>query len=262
MKNNSIKVLFIGDIVGRPGRRAVENFLAENKNKYDLVVANGENLAGGRGMTKDTYDQMVQAGVDYFTSGNHIWNNRDFIPLLDQKDIKVLRPANYPKITPGKGYAQLELKGNKILIINLQGRVFMPENLDNPFLVAEEIIKQNDDKIAIIDIHAEATSEKVALGLYLDGRVSAVLGTHTHIQTADEKILPKGTAYISDVGMCGPVDSVLGVEKEIIIQKFLTELPQSHRVASGRSIFNAIELEIDTHTKKTLNLERISKTYS
>jgi len=134
--------------------------------------------------------------------------------------------------------------------------------LDNPFLVAEEIIKQNDDKIAIIDIHAEATSEKVALGLYLDGRVSAVLGTHTHIQTADEKILPKGTAYISDVGMCGPVDSVLGVEKEIIIQKFLTELPQSHRVASGRSIFNAIELEIDTHTKKTLNLERISKTYS
>lgn len=258
---NKLKILFIGDIVGKPGRRAVAHFipLLKEKEGIDFVIANGENLASGKGMTYDKYQEMIDAGVDYFTSGNHIWNNTEFISCLDDKKVKVLRPANYSDSTPGKGYATVEVKGVKLTILNLQGRVFMKDDVDDPFVIGKNIADECKDSIIIVDFHAEATSEKMALGYYLDGFVSAVLGTHTHVQTADEKILPLGTAFISDVGMSGPENSVLGVKKEIIIEKFLTQLPQSHKMASGDSIFNAVVVEIDVKTKKAIKIKRISK---
>jgi len=258
LDNRTIKILFIGDIVGKPGRRAVAAILPNLKKeeKIDYVFANGENLASGNGMTKEKYDEMMLSGIDYFTSGNHIWAIKEFIPYLDEKNIKVLRPHNYPFNIPGRGLAEI---GKNILLLNLQGRVFMKESISDPFALADKIAQENRDKIIIVDIHAEATSEKVALGYYLDGKVSAVIGTHTHIQTADEKILPKGTACITDVGMTGPSDSVLGIEKEIIIERFLTQLPQSHKVASGESIFSAVVVEINQKTKKAIKIKRFSK---
>lgn len=262
MKNQNIKVLFIGDIVGRPGRRAVSQFLAENKDVYDLVFANGENLAAGKGMTFAKYEEMISAGVDYFTSGNHIFNNDEMIPYLDDKKVKVLRPANYPASSPGRGVSEIVLKnGTKVLLVNLQGRVFMKDDIDDPFVTGKNIIDEHPGEIIIIDFHAEATSEKMALGYYLDGKATAILGTHTHVQTADEKILPLGTAFISDIGMSGPENSILGVKKEIIIEKFLTQLPLSHKVATGCTILSAIELEIDPKTNMALSIERISKVY-
>lgn len=262
-KSESIKILFIGDIVGKPGRRAVIQFLAENKDNYDLVIANGENLAAGRGMTFAKYEQMIFAGVDYFTSGNHIWNNDEMVKHLDDKKVKVLRPANYPEPSPGRGFAEINLKnGKKVILLNLQGRVFMKDDIEDPFVIGKNIVDEYSGEIIIVDFHAEATSEKVALGYYLDGKATAVLGTHTHIPTADEKILPLGTAYISDVGMSGPENSVLGVKKEIIIESFLTQLPFSHKVATGDSIMSAVELEIDAKSNSALSIKRISKIYN
>jgi len=262
MKDSSINILFIGDVVSKPGRRAVAEYLAKNKSKYDLVIANGENLSGGAGMTVEKYQEMQKAGVDYFTSGNHIWNNASFIPYLDHKSTKVIRPANYPSATPGRGFAELKIHGVQVIIVNLQGRVFMTDDIEDPFVVGKNIADKFSDSIIMIDFHAEATSEKIALGYYLDGKISAFLGTHTHVQTADEKILSGGTAYISDVGMCGPQESVLGVKKEIIIEKFLTQLPQSHKVASGEAIFNAVGVEIDTKTKQATSITRINEIIS
>lgn len=252
----SIKILFIGDIVGRPGRNAVKAVLQnlKKKEKIDFVFANGENLAAGRGMTIEKYQEMIDVGIDYFTSGNHIWNNKAFIEHLDDPEVKVLRPENYPTGNPGRGIVEIS---NGIVLVNLQGRVFMPDDVNDPFATAQNIVNQYKNKIIIIDFHAEATSEKVALGYYLDGKVSAVLGTHTHVQTADEEILPNGTGYISDIGMTGPKESVLGVEKEIIIEKFLTQLPKSHKVAVGEMIFSAVLIEIDTQSKKTIEIKRI-----
>lgn len=259
---NQFKILFLGDIVGRPGRRAVAKFLADIKKKeqIDFVIANGENLASGKGMTFDKYNEMLEAGVDYFTSGNHIWNNSDIIPYLKNNSVKILRPANYTKDTPGQGFVHLEINGTKILLANLLGRVFMPILLSDPFETAEEFLAESKDEIVIIDFHAEATSEKIALGYYLDGKASAILGTHTHVQTADETILSEGTAYITDVGMCGPKDSVLGVDKRIIIKQFLTGLPQSHKVAVGDSIVNAVIINFDKKTKKASRITRIFET--
>lgn len=259
MQKNLIKILFIGDIVGRPGRNTVRTILPKLKEEegIDFVIANGENLAAGKGMTKDKYDEMIAAGIDYFTSGNHIWQNRDIIPYLKDKSINVLRPANYAGDTPGKGFDTVEIKGTKLTIVNLLGRVFIKELLDDPFEVGLNIAEKNKDSIIIVDIHAEATSEKMALGYYLDGKVSAVIGTHTHIQTADEKILENGTAYLTDAGMCGPENSVLGVEKDIVIAGFLTGLPQSFKVAGGECIFNACIIEIDISSKKAKSIRRI-----
>lgn len=258
-----LKILFIGDIVGKPGRNAVKHFLTQLKadEAIDFVIANGENLSAGKGITFDKYEEMIAAGIDYFTSGNHIWNNRDIIPYMKDKSVKILRPANYPNDPPGLGYVNLDIEGVKIMIINLMGRVFIPGLFDDPFSKAKEIVDENSNSIIIIDFHAEATSEKMALAYYLDGQVSAVIGTHTHVQTADEKILSGGTGFISDVGMCGPANSVLGVDKDIIVRGFLTGLPQSHKVAVGDSIFNACILEIDSATKKTLSIKRISKMF-
>ncbi len=261
MKNDQLKILFFGDIVGRPGRYAVTEYLAQNRSKYDFVIANGENLSSGKGMTYDKYQEMIRAGIDYFTSGNHIWRVSEFVEYLDDRSTKVIRPANYPPSSPGFGDATIDLNGIKLVLINLQGRVFMYDNLDDPFTVAKKIVDQNKDAIIIVDFHAEATSEKVALGYYLDGSVSAVIGTHTHVQTADERILEGGTAYISDLGMCGPRESVLGVKKEIIIERFLTQLPQSHKVAVGDSFINAVEIEIDKKTKKAIKIKRLEEIY-
>lgn len=258
-ENTKIKVLFIGDIVGRPGRQAVKKILPDLIQKYgiDFVIANGENLAGGSGMTLDTYNEMIDVGIDLFTSGNHIWKNKDIIPHLDDPDIKVLRPVNYPKGVPGRGMKILEKNGKKVLVVNLQGRVFMPDDVDEPFAMMKKYADDNQDIPIIVDFHAEATSEKVALVNYLDGKVAALVGTHTHIQTADEKILSAGTAYITDVGTVGPIDSVLGVEKEIIIEKFLTQLPVSHKVAKGAVEFGGVVLTIDSENRKTDKILRI-----
>lgn len=261
MKKNTINILFIGDIVGRPGRRAVCELLPHIKKEYDIDVtfANGENLASGSGITYEKYQEMLSAGIDYFTSGNHVWNKTEFLPYLGREDIKIIRPANYTSDKPGRGIAQIEIKGEKIVLANLIGRVFMKEDesVTDPFQSGKEIADKFSDSIIFIDFHAEATSEKSALGNYLDGHVAAVVGTHTHVQTADERILPSGTAFISDVGMCGPIDSVIGVKKEIIIEKFLTGLPKSHKVASGDSIFNAVVVEVNTETKKTVTIKRV-----
>jgi len=258
---NSIKVLFIGDIVGRSGRRAVKEVLPTLKKEenIDFAFANGENLAGGKGMTFDTYQEMIDCGIDYFTSGNHIWNNADIIPYLKEKSVKILRPANYSDDTPGLGAVELSKGKTKITLANILGRVFMPIILDDPFETAEQIVADHKDSIVIIDFHAEATSEKSALAHYLDGKAGAVLGTHTHVQTADETILPKGTAFISDIGMCGPKDSVIGVEKAIIIKQFLTGLPQLHKVAIGEAVFNAVIISFDAETKKPVSIRRVNQ---
>lgn len=248
-----MKILFIGDIVGRPGRTAVKEVLPKLKkeHKIDLVFANADNLAGGIGITLETYQEMVEQGIDYLTSGNHIWDKKEIIRHLDDKDIKIIRPSNYPKGNPGRGFVDLRTKGQNVRLVHLQGRVFMPEGTDSPFQAAEEILKETfKNSVVILDFHAEATSEKQAMGHFLAGRVAAVLGTHTHVQTADFKILPGGTAYITDIGMTGPEDSVIGDDKEIILKRFLTGILDKIEVAKGIAIFQAVILEIDEKTKR------------
>lgn len=258
-----MKVLFIGDIVGRPGRQAVKKILSDLKKdqKIDLVLANGENLAGGRGMTYETYREMIEAGIDYFTSGNHIWDNEAFLPYLEDDKIKVLRPANYSEKVPGRSYAEIQVANRKILIANLLGQVLIgPEILvDNAFLAAQSLVANTKSPIIIIDFHAEATSEKAALGYYLDGKVSALIGTHTHVQTADSKILPKGTAFISDVGMVGPAKSSIGLELSPVIEHFLTGLPFKGETAKSPCVFNAVILDIDDKTGKAKKITPINK---
>ncbi len=261
----SIKILFIGDIVGKPAREAVKKLLPDLKEKYqtDLVIANAENLAHGIGITEKTLAEVKEAGIDIFTSGNHFYKKSEGLEILKAKDSPLIRPANYPQDVPGRGYQIVEAGTKKIAVINLIGRVFFTEHFDCPFRKADEIIeeiKKEKPAATIVDIHAEATSEKVALGFYLDGRVSAVLGTHTHIPTADQRILSQGTAYITDVGMVGLLDSVLGVDKEIIIEKFLSQLSIPHDISeNGRVVFNAVYLEIDGQSGKAVKLERIDR---
>lgn len=246
-----MKILFIGDIYGRPGRNAVTKILPSLKEEHgiDLVIANAENMRHGKGVNKSNITEMQEAGVDFFTSGNHIFKDPSIIEHLDDPKFPLLRPANYPKEVPGDGYRTIETHdGKKVLVINLMGRVFMPGDLDCPFREVDGILKAHEghDLDAIfVDFHAEATSEKVAFGHYLDGRVSAVVGTHSHVPTADQRILNGGTAYQSDVGMTGPLDSVIGAEKELVIDHFLTQMPLKIEPASGPSVFNALKIEID-----------------
>ena len=242
-----MKILFIGDIVGRPGREAVKKILPDliRKEEVDFVIGNGENLGHGKGMTKKTYQEMREAGIDCFTSGNHIWAKKEFIPCLSDKKIKVLRPANYPPKVLGRGYEIFEVGTTKLAVINLMGRVFFSIQLDCPFRRLDEILKEIGKMPIIIDFHAEATSEKRAFGFFAQKKVSAVLCTHTHIPSADEEILGRETAYISDVGMVGVRDSVLGVDKKLIIEKFLTQIITRHEIAEGEVEFNAVLLEID-----------------
>lgn len=259
-----MRVLCIGDIFGRPGRNAVKKILPKLKleRKIDFVIANGENLASGLGMTYDTYSEMIDSGVDYFTSGNHIWKKKDFIPLLDQKEIRVLRPLNYPKESPGRGIITINLGKNKITIINLMGKVFMSDLVDyadNPFLVIDETLKKIKSNIIIVDFHAEATSEKKSMGYHLDGRVSCVYGTHTHVATADKQITKKGTAYITDVGMVGPYYSSIGLDFKQTIERFKTAIPIRADVAKEKCIFNALVLEIDELSGKAKKVELLNE---
>jgi hypothetical protein len=244
-----MKILFIGDIVGAPGRRAVEELLDRvvDRHAIDLVVANCENAAGGIGVTPQIADQLFALRIDVLTSGNHVWKHKEILPYLDGTD-RLLRPANYPPETPGVGVIVVETAaGEPAAIINLEGRVFM-NALECPFRTADRVLAAlpPEVKIILVDMHAEATSEKLALGWHLSGRVSAVVGTHTHVQTADERVLPGGTGYITDVGMTGPIDSVIGMKKEIILERFLTLRPQSFKVASGNIQLQGVVIDIDS----------------
>jgi len=255
-----IRILMIGDVVGRPGRRAVkENIpgLVRDEN-VDLVIANGENAAGGNGLTREVARELFDAGVDVITTGNHVWNKKETFELL-KRESRIVRPGNYPPGAPGAGCGRFKTKsGFNIGVLNLLGRVFMP-GLDCPFRKADDLLNELRDwsNIILLDFHAEATSEKMAMAFYLDGKVSAVCGTHTHVQTAAEHILPGGTAYITDVGMTGPRDSVIGVKKEAVVEKFLTQLPRKFEVATGPYQFNAVIVEADTETGMSIGIKRI-----
>ena len=250
-------IIAIGDVVGKPGRQAVNELVPDLRKEYgiDLVIANGENAAGGFGLTVATAQELLDAGVDVITSGNHIWAQKEIIPYLDE-DVPVLRPLNYPPTVPGRGY----LLKNKVLVVNLIGRTFMT-NYDCPFRAMDALLEKLSakSKITIVDFHAEATSEKVAMGRYLDGRVSAVLGTHTHVGTIDARILPGGTAYVTDIGMTGPDDSIIGDDPEAVIQRFLTMMPHHLSVGRGKPVFNAIMVEVDEKSRKATSIERITR---
>jgi metallophosphoesterase (TIGR00282 family) len=250
-------ILAIGDIIGKPGRQAVHELVPDLRKEYgiDLVIANGENTAGGFGLTIGTAQELLDDGVDVITSGNHIWAQKEIIPFLDE-DVPVLRPLNYPPGVPGRGY----LSKNGAMVVNLIGRTFMT-SCDCPFRTMDALLSglSSKTKVIIVDFHAEATSEKVALGRYLDGRVSAVLGTHTHVGTIDARILPRGTAYVTDIGMTGPNDSVIGDDAEAVIQRFLTMLPHHLSVGKGKPVFNAMMVEVDEKSGRSISIERISR---
>lgn len=243
-----MKILFIGDVTGKPGRRILADRLPalRREHKFDVIIANGENSAGGMGLTAGTAAELFATGVDVLTNGNHVWHNREAYDLLDAEP-RVLRPANYPPGVPGRGAAVVTAaSGARVGVLNLQGRVFMAE-LDDPFRVGREqaAALRAQVPVVVVDFHGEATSEKIAMGWYLDGHVSAVIGTHTHVQTADERILPGGTAFITDVGMTGPYDGVIGMAREGILERFLTQLPVRFEVASGPVQLNAVVVTVD-----------------
>jgi metallophosphoesterase (TIGR00282 family) len=250
-------ILAIGDVIGKPGRQAIYDLVPDLRKEYgiDLVIANGENTAGGFGLTVATAQELLDDGVDVITSGNHIWAQKEIIPYLDS-DVPVLRPLNYPPGVPGRGY----LRKNNVLVVNLIGRTFMT-NYDCPFRTMDKLLEElsSKTKVIIVDFHAEATSEKVALGRYLDGRVSAVLGTHTHVGTIDARILPGGTAYVTDIGMTGPDDSVIGDDAEAVIQRFLTMLPHHLSAGKGRPVFTAVMVEVDEKSGRATSIERITR---
>lgn len=257
-------ILFFGDIIGRPGRNAVKKILPKWRKLYDpdLILANGENIAHGKGVTLKTITEMHDVGIDLFTSGNHIWDQKQGLDLVQRKDSPILRPANYPPGVPGQGYKIVEAGTKKVAVVNLVGRVYFDEDFDCPFRKADEILAElKEKKLAaiLVDFHAEASSESVALAWYLDGKVSLVAGTHTHVQTADERILPQGTAYITDIGMVGAYDSVIGVDKKLVLYNFLTQMPAQFEVAEGDILVNAILCEIDPKTRKAQRIERIKE---
>jgi metallophosphoesterase (TIGR00282 family) len=256
-----IRLLFIGDVVGRPGRELVRrglNALVEN-HRVDFVIANGENAAAGFGITRDIGDELLGWGIDVMTSGNHIWDKKEAIDYIGA-EARLLRPANYPSGVPGRGsYVAHTADGRAVGVLNIMGRVFMV-SIDDPFAVALEQIKalQSRTRVIFVDFHAEATSEKIAMGWHLDGKVTAVIGTHTHVQTADDRILPKGTAYLTDVGMTGPHDSVIGVDTEAVVGRFLTGMPARFEVASGNPRLNAVLVDADEATGRATRIERLS----
>ena len=255
-----MKVLFIGDIFGEPGRRALARAVPRlvGQRQIDIVIGNGENAAGGFGITPELAEELFDLGLAVITTGNHAWDKREILDYFPREP-RLLRPANYPDGVPGHGSVVVESAGGeKLGVLQLMGRAYMP-TLDCPFQVAKKelaALKKRATAV-IVDMHAEATSEKMAMGHYLDGEVVAVVGTHTHVQTADDQILPKGTAYLTDIGMTGPLHSVIGVRKELAIEKFLTGMPRRFEVASGPSVFCAVLLELDARLGKALSIERI-----
>jgi len=260
---NVIRVLMIGDVIGKPGRVAIENTLRPLREArgIDLVTANGENLAGGMGLTISTAHALYDAGVDVITSGNHIWDKREIIPELD-RDERILRPINYGQTgIPGRGWGIFHaLDGTEVVVVNAQGRTTM-QPIDNPFHDLDRLLEDGADELPVIrlvDFHCELTSEKTAFGLHLDGRVSAVVGTHTHVPTADHRILARGTAYVSDLGMTGPIDSVIGFAPETVLPRFLTGLPTRFEVGTGPCVVNALLIDIDPASGAALGVERHS----
>jgi metallophosphoesterase (TIGR00282 family) len=252
-----MNILVIGDIVGKPGRQIVNKRLRDIRKQYktSIVIANAENAAGGFGLTPDTAKELLGAGIDVLTSGNHIFAQKEIIPYLDA-DIPILRPLNYPPGVPGRGYLTL----GKALVVNLMGRTFM-NNLDDPFRAMDKLLEELDKKpkVIVVDFHAEATSEKVAMGRYLDGRVSAVLGTHTHVGTIDTQILKGGTAYVTDIGMTGPTDSIIGDDADAVLQRFLTQMPHHLSVGKGKPQLNAVLVEVDEASGKAKSIKRIQQ---
>lgn len=248
-------ILVIGDVIGRPGRRAVNQLLPGLNQQYrlDLVIANAENAAGGLGLTSATARELLDAGVDVLTSGNHIWAQKEIIPYLDG-ELPILRPLNYPPGVPGKGY----IINSQAMVVNLVGRTFIGD-FDCPFRAMDKLLAELKPKppVIIVDFHAEATSEKVAMGRYLDGRVSAVVGTHTHIGTIDAQLLPQGTAYVTDIGMTGPLDSVIGDDTGAVIRRFLTRMPHRLSVGKGKTGFNAVLIEVAEDSGKATSIDRI-----
>ena len=255
-----MRILFVGDIVGKPGRQAVERVLERviSDNGIEFTIANGENAAGGMGITPSIAIDFLNQGVDVLTSGNHVWAKKEIIPFLDEEG-RILRPANYPSKVPGRGTVVLQSKnGMKVGVLNLEGRVFM-RNLDCPFRAAEREVEtlSQSTNVIIVDFHAEATSEKMAMGWFLNGKVSAVLGTHTHVQTSDERILDGGTAYMSDVGMTGPLASVIGIRKEVALERLLTQIPWKFDVATDDVELQGVVVEVDSETGKAKGVKRI-----
>jgi metallophosphoesterase (TIGR00282 family) len=265
-----VKILFIGDIVGEPGRRAVKLLLPDLRRQHavDFVIANGENAAGGSGITPRIAEEMFAAGVEVITSGDHLWDQKEVVHLLADEP-RFLRPLNYPPETPGRGTGlyRVNLAGGEpgrelqIGVLNVQGRTFMQPPLDNPFVAMRDAVRRlrGQTPILFVDVHAEATSEKIALARFLDGQVSAVVGTHTHVQTADEQIFPGGTAYLSDAGFTGPHESVLGREIEPVIQRFLTSIPQRFEVAKDRVLLHGALIEVDETSGRAKKIERVSQ---
>ena len=254
------KVLFVGDIIGKLGRKVCRQVLPEIKKKLspDLIIANGENSAHGYGITEKVYKELLEMGVEAVTMGNHVWDKKELVKSIDQLPL-VVRPANYPPGVPGKDHLIIGKAGTRIAVINLSGRTFM-QALDCPFQAVRRILPGLKTNLVIVDMHAEATSEKCAMGWFLDGEVSAVLGTHTHVMTADERILPKGTAFISDIGMVGAYDSIIGMNKEQILKRFTTQLPEKFEpTEKGPGLFNAVFLKIDAVSGKAKEIKRIVK---
>lgn len=254
-----MKVLFIGDIMGEPGRRVIARRLHKlvAEHGVDLVIGNGENVAGGFGITPELVQELFEQGLAVITLGNHAWDKKEIIEYI-RYEPRLLRPANYPEGVPGRGSVIVETPGGeRVGILQLMGRAYMP-TLDCPFQTARREVAdlKKETKAIVVDMHAEATSEKMAMGHYLDGEVSAVLGTHTHVQTADEQILPKGTAYLTDIGMTGPVQSVIGIKKELAIEKFLTGMPRRFEVAAGPAVLCAVLVELDGRLGKATGIQR------
>ena len=255
-----MRILILGDVVGRPARRAMRDILPEliEREKADLVIANAENAAGGMGVDIKSAKELFSAGVHVLTSGNHIWKKKEIYSFLDEHET-LIRPANFPAGAPGRGWCFWRHNELRAVIINLQGRVFMPNHVEDPFRCVDGLL-QNHGRLApviIVDMHGEATSEKTAMGWYLDGRASVVYGTHTHVPTADERILPNGTAYITDIGMCGPLDSVIGMEREVVIQGFLTQLPRQFEVAKDNVALQGIIADIDEKNGRAREIRRL-----
>ena len=255
-----MRILVLGDVVGRPARRAVRDLVPDltKKENIDLVVANAENAAGGIGVEIKRAKDLLGAGVHVLTSGNHIWKKKEIYPFLDDHE-KLIRPANYPAGAPGRGWCLWRRDDLTALVINVQGRVFMPNHVEDPFRCVDEILSEQGKRapVIIVDMHAEATSEKIAMGWYLDGRVSLVYGTHTHVQTADDRILPGGTAYITDLGMCGPLDSVIGMERENVIEGFLSQLPRQFEVAKENVALQGVVVDVDHESGKAREIRRL-----
>ena len=254
-----MKILAVGDIVGEAGVRKLKEELPKIKKEYniDFVITNGENSAGGMGINERNFNDMLEAGTNVVTMGNHTWGKKDIFKFIDHPQL--LRPANYPKGVVGKGLGIYECKGKKIAVMNFMGRVDINILTENPFIMAKDMVEEIKEQvdIIIIDFHAEATAEKIAMARYLDGKITAIFGTHTHVQTADEQILPNGTGYITDIGMTGPKNSVIGMDAQASIKRFETTLPEKYKLAEGECILNAVIFNIDDTTSKVTDIKRI-----